>query len=202
MKTLALSIAFAFAAAGTAAAADIQRNAYIGPAPYSAFSWSGTSIGLNVGYQWSSMLNAGASPNGFMGGAQLGHTWQYQQFVYGFETDIQASGAEASANGFKFQNPWFGTVRGRAGYAMNNILFYGTAGLAYGGGKVISGIASESRAHVGWTAGAGLQVGLTPNWSAKVEYLFVDLSRQHYGLTALDHKFSTSLLRFGFDYRF
>ena len=52
--------------------------------------------------------------------------------MFGVETDVQFSGADDRFAPWKFTNPWFGTLRGRAGYAMNNILFYGTVGLAYG----------------------------------------------------------------------
>src|SRR5208283_3726253 len=83
---------------------------------------------------------------------------------------------------WKFYNPWFGTLRGRAGYAMNNVLLYGTLGIAYGGGKIQSGAFEETNTHFGWTAGGGIEVGLTRNWSVKAEYLYVDLSDQRYFL--------------------
>jgi outer membrane immunogenic protein len=82
------------------------------------------------------------------------------------------------------------------------MLIYGTGGLAYGGGEVEALGISETHTHFGWTLGLGAEVGLTQNWSAKVEYLFVDLRDEHYGLTGLDHDFESSLLRFGLNYRF
>ena len=57
---------------------------------------------------------------------------QFGQFVFGAETDLQVSGADDTFASWKFSNPWFGTLRGRAGVAMNNVMFYGTLGLAYG----------------------------------------------------------------------
>ena len=60
------------------------------------------------------------------------YNWQSGQFVYGVEADLQASGADDTFAAYKFSNPWFGTVRGRVGYAFNNILLYGTLGLAFG----------------------------------------------------------------------
>ena len=68
--------------------------------------------------------------------------------------------------------------------------------------KAEFGGVSESHSHFGWTIGAGAEVGLTPNWSAKVEYLFVNLADERYALTGLDHDFANSLLRFGFNFRF
>ncbi len=45
-------------------------------------------------------------------------------WVFGVEGDIQATGANDTFAPWKFSNPWFGTVRGRVGYAFNNIMFY------------------------------------------------------------------------------
>ena len=122
--------------------------------------------------------------------------------MLGIEADIQASGANDTFAAYKFSNPWFGTVRGRAGYAMNNVLFYGTGGLAYGGGRVDFGPFNEWQTHFGWTAGAGVEVGLTPNWSAKAEYLYVRLNDRGYVLTGVNNGFQSNVFRLGVNYRF
>jgi outer membrane immunogenic protein len=171
-------------------------------APAPSYNWMGPYVGLNLGYQWADATNTGASPSGFAGGLQGGYNWQMGQFVAGAETDLQASGANDTFAAWKFSNPWFGTLRGRAGYAMNNVLLYATMGLAYGGGKMEMGSYSETNTHVGWTAGAGIEVGLTPNWSAKAEYLYVDLSDQRYVLFGNNVGFESNILRFGVNYRF
>ena len=122
--------------------------------------------------------------------------------MFGGEADIQISGADDTFAPYKFSNPWFGTVRGRAGYAINNILFYGTFGLAYGDLKAeIAGL-DESRTLVGWTGGLGMEVGFTPNWSAKVEYLYMDLGSRFYTVTGTDNGLQASYLRFGVNYHF
>jgi outer membrane immunogenic protein len=139
-----------------------------------------------------------------MGGIQGGYNWQIGQFVFGGETDLQMSDADDRFAGWKFSNPWFGTLRARAGYAMNNILFYGTVGLAYGtlrAQNIASGI-EESRTSAGWTAGGGMEVALTGNWSARAEYLYIDLGERSYSLTGVDHGISSSILRLGVNYRF
>jgi outer membrane immunogenic protein len=203
MKKFAVPALVAAAAvlAGPAVAADLNRG--YAPAPYTAFSWAGLYLGANLGYQFGSVSNSGGvDPNGFMGGLQVGYNWQTGQFVYGIEGDIQFSAADDSAGGRKFLNPWFGTVRGRLGYAMNNILFYGTGGLAYGQGELETAIGNESHSHFGWTVGVGAEVALARNWSARAEYLFVNLTDERYTLTGLNHDFESSLLRFGFNYRF
>lgn len=202
MKTRAVAIALAMVGATSATAADLPRGSYLAPAPYTAFSWGGLYLGANLGYQWGSVSNSGGSPSGVLGGGQVGYNWQFGQMVLGVETDLQASGADDSIGLFTFSNNWFGTLRGRAGFAMNNILFYGTGGLAYGDTKVQFAGLTETRTHAGWAVGAGMEIGLTPNWSAKVEYLFIDLSNDHFALTGLDHDFESNLLRFGVNYRF
>ena len=99
-----------------------------------------------------------------LGGVQVGYNWQSGQFVFGGETDLQISGADDTFAPWKFSNPWFGTLRGRAGFAMNNILFYGTLGLAYGGVRRRDRRPRrEPRRIVGWTGGLGIEVGFTPH---------------------------------------
>ena len=74
------------------------------------------------------------------------------------------------------QETWLATVRGRAGYAWDRILFYGTGGAAFGNVQTVAGaLPYDSVTQTGWTAGAGVEWAFLPNWTAKVEYLYVDL---------------------------
>ena len=177
MKTTVHTLAITAALIATpAAAADLYGRAP-GPAyaaaPFNGYNWNGAYVGVNLGYQWGQVTNWGsAKPNGLMGGGQVGYNWQFGQVVVGAEADLQGSGANDTFAAYKFSNPWFGTVRGRTGYAMNNVLIYATGGLAYGGGRVDLGAFNETQTHLGWTLGAGVEVGLTPNWSAKAEYQY------------------------------
>jgi outer membrane immunogenic protein len=139
---------------------------------------------------------------GVAGGGQLGYNWQIGQFVLGGETDFQASAADDTFAPYKFSNPWFGTLRGRAGFAINNVLLFATAGLAYGDLKAGLGNLEESKTLVGWTAGAGMEVGFTPSWSAKVEYLYMDLGSRTYTITGVDNGLHASFLRLGLNYHF
>jgi outer membrane immunogenic protein len=191
-------------AVGVAGAADFPRGApyYTVPAPMSGYSWTGPYLGGNLGYQWGDTTRNPTNPSGIAGGVQGGYNWQTGQFVFGAEADIAASGASDTFAPWKFSNRWFGTLRGRVGYAFNNILVYGTGGIAAGDGHAEMGVASESKTHFGWTAGVGMEVGLTPNLSARVEYLFIDLADKPYALTGTSNGFESSLLRLGFNYRF
>jgi outer membrane immunogenic protein len=205
LRTVFASVFAVAVLAGPALGADYgpyRASPQMAAAPFSAYNWNGAYVGLNLGYQFGDTTNWPAEPSGFAGGLQAGFNWQSGQWVFGAETDIQISGADDTFAGYKFSNPWFGTVRGRAGYALNNVLLYLTAGLAYGRGRVEFAGMSEGHAQFGWTLGLGVEVGFTPNWSARAEFLYVDLSDHTYGLTGLGHGFESSLLRFGVNYRF
>jgi outer membrane immunogenic protein len=169
----------------------------------SAYNWQGFYLGANLGYQWGKVTNNPTQPSGFAGGLGAGYNWQNGQIVYGVETDIQLTGADDASPPWKFTNPWFGTLRGRGGFTFNNVLIYGTLGLAFGGLRAESTAGgSESKTLGGWTAGLGLEVGLTPSWSAKAEYLYVDFAGRGYALTGASNGLESNLLRFGANYRF
>jgi len=192
-----------FAAAGSVEAADFQYSR----APYTVsqpvmYSWAGPYVGASLGYQWGTVSNNPTRPNGIEGGVQGGYNWQYGQWVFGGEADLQVSGSSDTVAGWKFTNPWFGTVRGRAGYAMNNILFYATGGFAFGGLNGAGFTTSESHLTGGWTAGLGTEVGITQNWSARFEYLYVNLSETPFTLTSMQNGYRFSVVRLGVNYRF
>lgn len=104
--------------------------------------------------------------------------------MFGAETDLQwasmsktstVTGANLPA---KQELDWFGTFRGRIGYAFwDRVLPYATAGLAYGSRKVTGGFAgfSSSDTSIGWAAGVGLEYAFDPFWSARIEYLHISL---------------------------
>jgi len=196
--------AFALVAVTSAAsAADIPgvSRPYSAPGAFQAYNWMGPYIGANLGYQWGDVTNNPTEPYGASLGAQIGYNWQSGHLVLGGETDLQLSGADDVLAPWKFSNPWFGTARARVGYASNNMLFYGTAGLAYGSLEVEMSGLQESKTHPGWTIGAGVEVGLTPNWTAKVEYLYFDLVDRSYFI-GTSNGLESNLLRLGVNYRF
>jgi outer membrane immunogenic protein len=185
-------------------AADLPvPNYYSVPATIAPNSWAGPYLGGNIGYEWGSISHNRTKPSGLAGGIEAGYNWQIGQFVIGAETDIQDSGAADTVAPWQFSNPWFGTLRGRAGIAFGNVLAFGTAGLAYGEVTATSaGNLSEPHTGIGWTGGAGLEVGFAPRWSAKVEYLYVDLASHNYSLTGTSSGLAANLLRLGVNYHF
>jgi outer membrane immunogenic protein len=204
IKRSALAAALLALAAGSASAADIPPSPYVATMQAGTYYWQGPYVGANLGYQWGSISNNSANPTGVFGGIQAGYNFQNGQFVFGGETDLQLSGSDDVFAPWKFSNPWFGTLRGRAGVALNNVMFYGTLGIAYGGLTVQSTIngVSETKSHIGWAGGVGLELGLTPNWTLRAEYLYVDLSDRAYSLTASNNGLQSNILRIGVNYKF
>ena len=185
---------------GTVDAAGLQP--YTVNQPLNAFSWAGPYLGGNLGYQWGSVSNNATKPSGIAGGVQGGYNFQSGNWVFGVEGDLELTGASDTFASWKFSNPWFGTVRGRAGYAFNNILFYGTGGLAFGELRAETFGLSQSPTNVGWTLGVGTEFGLSPNWSAKIEYLYVDLSESQFAITGVSNGYRFGVIRAGVNYHF
>jgi outer membrane immunogenic protein len=209
MNRIALG-AVALIAAGwtmSAQAADLPygtRAPYTVNQPLNVYSWAGPYLGGNLGYEWGSVDNNPTKPSGFVGGIQAGYNWQQgSPWVFGVEGDIQATGASDTFAPWKFSNPWFGTLRGRAGYALNNVLFYGTGGLAFGELRGQTFGLTETHTNVGWTLGVGAEVGLGQGWSAKIEYLYVDLNDSNFTtITGASNGSRFGLVRAGVNYHF
>jgi len=170
----------------------------------SATAWQGPYAGATVGYQWSDVSNTPAAPNGIAGGVHAGYNVRQSEFVFGGETDLQWTDADATFAPWKFSNPWFGTLRARAGVAVSDMLFYGTVGLAYGTLRLQNTLTNVSEAHTGtgFAAGAGAEFALTASWTARAEYLYVDLRSSPFILDGTNHGIQSSLLRLGISYRF
>jgi outer membrane immunogenic protein len=197
VRTIA-GAAFVLAMTGTALAADF----FTVPSPLGAYSWAGPYLGVNAGYEWGTVRSNPTQPSGTAGGVEAGYNWQRGGFVFGGETDISLSGANDTFAPWQFSNPWFGTTRARVGYAAGNILLFGTAGLAYGELRAQVGSLTEYHDSLGFVGGAGVEVGFTPHWSAKAEWLYLDLTNDNFAVTGTSNGLAANLLRFGLNYRF
>jgi outer membrane immunogenic protein len=186
-----------FASAGGLASTD-----YRAPVRYLAFSWTGPYVGATFGYEWGNVDGNPARPKGVAGGLEVGFNWQSGSFVYGGETDIGFSAAEDTFAPWQFSNPWFGTVRGRAGIAFNNVLLFGTAGLAYGEITATTSGNSERHSSLGWAAGLGAELSFAQHWSAKAEWVYFDLDDRRFSATAANNGLAANLVRLGLNYHF
>lgn len=183
------------AAPAAALAADLSvaplYKAPPAPAVPPPYNWSGFYLGANGGGGWStSHWDSAGSTNGSGGviGGTAGLNWQTGHAVFGLEGDIDWSNVKGTTTsaacpaGCTTQNDWLATVRGRAGYAFDRFMPYVTGGLAVGDVKASTpGLAGANQTATGWTAGGGLEFALTNNWSAKAEYLHVDLGNMNCG---------------------
>ena len=225
---------------GHANAADLARyKAPPPPPPMYNWSglYVGANIGYSWGeakYEATLAAAGGVSRSermdGVIGGLQSGYNFQLGGWVLGFESDIQFSGQKGGetfpgviagatiTTDVKLE--WFGTSRTRLGIlATPNILLYGTAGIAYGRYKesatvTVAGVGSLTSTFTdvkaGWTAGAGIEGALWSGWSAKVEYLYIDLGKtEHtFGTVALGtlgtetRRVTDNIVRVGVNYRF
>lgn len=237
MKKLLLAASAIVVVAGSANAADMRAPVYKAAAPVSAYNWTGFYLGVNagigVGRNESSLVQPGIptsetftlAPVGAIGGVQAGYNWQFGNWILGLEADIQASGKKDNDNCLTLcrtgasilveqSMDWFGTVRGRIGYAHGPIMAYYTGGLAYGSFKTsiaesvgaVVGNASFSETVTGYTLGSGIEASLGGNWTGKVEYLFVDLGDSDFNYTLLvPHSFTgdirSHIIRAGLNYR-
>lgn len=161
----------------------------------------------------SAAISAAGSPrltaDGVTGGAQAGYNWRSGATLFGAEADFNGFALRGTTRGtFPFpstlpggvigpptstftastnvSSDWLFTARGRLGWTNDNLLVYGTGGLAVANVKVnqIFGLlggftetATISSTQVGWTAGAGVEIMVSKNWSVKGEYLYVDLGK-------------------------
>jgi outer membrane immunogenic protein len=223
MKRLLLAGVALAALVGSASAADLPRRAPVAapPVPYvaQAYNWSGFYVGINGGYGWGKGSLSGPPPtgdlsgNGGLVGGTMGYNWQTNQIVWGVEGDIDWSNIDANGNcgagtNCRIRNDWLGTARGRIGYAMDRFMPYITGGLAVGEVKAnVTGNPGASDTRVGWTLGGGLEVALNGPWTAKLEYLYVDLGDfscgTRCGTAGPDNvAFKSNIVRAGLNYRF
>ena len=224
-----LSSAALLMTAAAASAADLPaRPVYKAPIAAPAFSWTGIYIGGNVGYGWgrtrgtAAVSAPGALPgqfdlDGIVGGGQIGTNYQVGNWVLGVEVDYQGASVDGSNTAGVFNDTAkverFGTVRGRLGYAWDRWMVYGTGGYAFAARTnyafvtpaALSG--SASRDLDGWAAGGGVEYAFAPNWSAKVEYLHLNLDTKTFtglpcGAAGCTVGADVDTVRVGVNYRF
>lgn len=225
-RLLLVGVGLLALAATSALAADMPPSRYMppprAPAYVPFFSWNGFYLGINAGYgfgqsRWTNTVTSvntgGFDVNGALVGGTAGYNVQMGTWVFGLETDIDWSNIKGSsttncAGACETSNNWLGTLRGRFGYAFDRFLPYLTGGMAYGDVKgSIAGAAGFTKTNIGWTGGGGLEYAFINNWSAKVEYLYVDLGTATCdaicsGSSPFDVTFHSHTVRAGLNYKF
>ncbi len=223
MKRILVTVILSVVTGGVAVAADLPAPppprapaAYV-PTVVPVYNWGGVYFGVNGGWgfgqsDWTTP--AGASTGNFnisggLVGATLGAQWQSDIWVGGVEGDFDGSWIKGADNicvpvACETHNDWLSTIRLRGGVAADRVLFYATAGGAFGDIRAnVVGTTWNKETKAGWTAGAGIESAFAENWTARVEYLFVDLQNATFNQPPVTVKFSnTNLVRVGIDYKF
>jgi outer membrane immunogenic protein len=200
-SSIAIALTAALLSAGVGRAADV--NDPYGASSYGygstqGFNWSGLYAGGTLGYGWGE--SGVADTDGFVGGLTIGHNWQQGPVVFGLEGDIGYSGVGYSGLVDSYDVDWLGTGRGRIGYAFDRFMFFGTGGFAWTRANYEFGGLEESNNHFGWALGVGAEAAITPQLSAKVDYLHNSFSAETYLNRRLDPTINT--LRVGLNYQF
>jgi outer membrane immunogenic protein len=168
-------------------------------------------------------------PTGALGGVQVGYNWQTNAgflgpVLFGVEADIQGAdlrdsftrtlGLGGLTAAYDQRIDWFGTVRGRIGLVTGSTVGYVTGGYAYGGGRstvteTLGGATGAFSTNVrsGYTLGSGVEAALGGNWTAKIEYLYVDLGNRTDAFTLVglpqtqSVRFRENIFRAGLNYK-
>lgn len=232
MKTTVLAAFLSFVAVESGLAADLPQAEPLPAVRYAApttYDWRGFYIGINGGYglgnsNWTSTAVAFTTDKfntkGPLAGGTLGINYQVGQFVFGFEGDADWAGLKGTSNNAycglitagaacQVTEHWLGTARARLGFAVNRLLIFGTAGGA--SGDIKAGLnppgTYDASNNFGWTAGGGIEGAIAENWTAKVEYLHVNLGNAtcttNCGLAVpIEVPLTENLIRAGINYKF
>jgi outer membrane immunogenic protein len=207
LRSILLGSSVALLASSVALAADLAPQPVEPAAPVAPYNWTGFYAGLHAGGGWgresdnqSGLFPATATAtgvvsdkfnlDGFIGGAHAGYNYQIDQFVLGAEGDIDYANIKGS-HPFSYTGGTYvgtlglksdiqGSIRLRAGYAIDNILLYVTGGVAFANGKLTTDGIGSSNTHTGWTVGGGVEYAFTENWIGRAEVRYTDFQKKTY----------------------
>jgi outer membrane immunogenic protein len=226
---VAFACTTALVSAGAASAADLTARPYTKVPAYiePLFNWTGFYVGGHIGGAWTNEQftnNGNGAPfgdltpgqgfrqrnSGILGGAQIGYNWQANNYVFGAEGTIAGLDNKGTVNNtvfgagddvFSWRANVLATIVGRAGFAVQNNLFYFKGGYAGVNNRLnvtdtvgpATGSGGQTHWANGWTVGAGWEYGITRNWIVGVEYNYAAFTGQTYQLggTSGNYTFDT-----------
>lgn len=139
--------------------------------------------------------------DGPIAGLQAGFNWQNDSLVLGLEADISWAGIDGGFNAVDLPDTnyffnadseidYLASVRARAGLTWDQVLFYATGGIAFTSmdTKIISDWNgnienyNNSTSHIGWVAGAGVEVKVTNNVTGRLEFLHYEFGEDDFSV--------------------
>jgi high affinity Mn2+ porin len=188
-------------AAVSALGADSARQMPLTAPINTVFDWTGLYVGGHVGYSRGAArvaltdLNSSDFRSSFgtlMGGVQVGYNFVLpSRLLLGIEADMSFPNYLSADDVAWFRTTpdtdiaemidFTGTLRGRLGYAFDHWLVYATGGLSWSLARFLQtpGLGDDRdkvlRLHNGWSVGAGTELAIAPRWSARLEYLYLNL---------------------------
>jgi outer membrane immunogenic protein len=200
-------------AADIPAPAPATAPVYVPPRA-AVYNWTGFYVGAMGGYGWSN--SQGNDLKGGFAGGTIGYNAQFGNFVVGVEgegawADINQSASFLGLVTATDRIQAFGSLTGRAGVALDNVLIYGKGGGAVASNKISVNVlglaASDTQTHWGYTVGGGVEWGFAPNWSVKGEYLWAHYESQNYFASQFPPGFASgtfdvNTVKLGVNYRF
>ncbi len=197
--------------AAPAVAADIGEVEQLPVPQYTearpANDWTGFYLGVLGGFGWGTAGTSAVGDvdaNGFDIGGYAGANWQWGNFVVGAEADILYPFRDGASGGLAVEQGLNGSLRGRAGIALDRFLAYGTGGLAATSLELTTAAGSDDDVLWGWTAGAGVEGMVTDNVTARIEYRYTDYGTETFtpGGVPVTSDFSDHTIRGGLGLRF
>ncbi|MFG1302069.1 outer membrane protein [Xanthobacter sp. V3C-3] len=184
-----------------------------------------------------SLQDAEYDLDGGLIGGQIGYNYQINNIVLGIEADAAWANITGSGSYFNGVAPSciqsndpcsskidaLGTITGRLGVAFDRVLLYAKGGAAWATTSQTAGStnialpflnysATTDLTRWGWTAGAGVEWAFLNNWSAKVEYNYMDFGSEQVTFNFVPNTFinpysatlaqSVQVLKAGINYRF
>jgi outer membrane immunogenic protein len=234
-------VALAGAIPASAADLKAPRPAAAPAAIAPIYNWTGFYIGGHIGWghtdkDWRHadplldpfFVDRHSQADGFLGGGQIGFNWQTGALVLGVEGQFSWTDWDKREHCFTqgafllhcgHNVDWVATVAARLGFAAANWLFYVKGGFAFVDEDFhvhhpasLTTVKVSGDHDVGWMVGVGIEYGFTPNWSAKVEYNFMDFGDNtvHFfdptGISGIDDRIKIDqqvhVVKFGINYRF
>jgi outer membrane immunogenic protein len=219
MKKFLVAVISSLALTGSTSAADLIPE-FQSP-PVVVYNWSGFYTGVHIGSAWGTKTwfdrndlsdDVSYSTNGVLGGLQAGWNYQTGVIVFGLDGDFAWTNARGSGN-LLFTPPlrgtvttnmnWIATITGRIGVANDKALYYLKGGLALsgeehrfaqfagGGGVALTQTVRDNRG--GFVLGFGGEFAVWQNWTAKLEYNYMDFGKKTVVFPALQAASGTTI---------